>query len=118
MINLLLGIMFWDNFLHMVKYIPWTQGMCNEVVHIEPRSFAFVSDRFKTQIMCNEAVKVDSHTLKFVPVYLRTAGMCERDIEKYLHPMRDVPDNFKTQETPIQLTNRKRLWIWKIECIF
>ena len=48
MINLLLKMMFRNNFLRMVKYIPWTQGMCNEVVHIEPRSSAYISDHFKT----------------------------------------------------------------------
>ena len=36
---------------HMLKYIPWTQEICNRVIHIEPRSLAFVPDRFKTQEM-------------------------------------------------------------------
>ena len=31
----------------MVKYIPWTQGMCNEVIHTEPRSLAFIPDHLK-----------------------------------------------------------------------
>ena len=39
---------------HMLKYIPWTQEMCNESVHIETRFLAFVPDRFKTQEMCKE----------------------------------------------------------------
>ena len=37
--------------LLMLKYTLWRQEMCNEVVHIEPRSLAFVPDRFKTQEM-------------------------------------------------------------------
>ena len=43
--------------LRMLKYIPWTQEMCNDVVHIEPRSLAFVTDHFKTEEMCNQAVR-------------------------------------------------------------
>ena len=86
MIVLLFKMMFRDIFLRMVKYIPWTQGMCNEVVHIEPRSLAFIPDHFKTQAMCNEAVEADPYTLKFVPLHLRTHEMCKRALEKYLHP--------------------------------
>ena len=33
--------------------------MCNEAVSIEPRSLAYVPDRFKTQKMCDEAVDVN-----------------------------------------------------------
>ena len=84
--------------LRMLKYIPWTQGMCNEVVHIEPRTLAFIPDHFKTQKKCNEAVEVDPCTLKFVPVHLRTCEMRKRATEKYLHSMRDVPNHMKTEE--------------------
>ena len=49
MIVLVFKMMLRDIFLHMVKYIPWTQGMCNEVVHTEPRSLASVPDHFKTE---------------------------------------------------------------------
>ena len=82
MINLLLNMMFWNTFLCVVKYIPWTQGMSNEVVHTEPRSLAFIPDHFKTQGMCNKAVEADPYTLKFVPVHHRTHEMCERAAEK------------------------------------
>ena len=98
MISLLLKMMFSDIFLSMVKYIPWTQEMCNEVVHIEPHSLAFIPDLFKTEEMCNKAVGVNLYTLKFIPVCLRTAEICKRAVEKYLCPMRDVPDHLKIQE--------------------
>ena len=88
MINLLLKMMFRDIFLRMVKYIPWTQGMCNEVVHIEPRSLAFIPDHFKTEEMCSMAVEADPYTLKFAPVHLRTHEMFKGALEKYLHPMK------------------------------
>ena len=48
---------FWYILLRMLKYIPWTQEITKEVVHIEPRSLAFVPDRFKTQKMCIMAVE-------------------------------------------------------------
>ena len=47
MINLLLGMKFQDIFLRMVKYIPWTQGMYNEVMHKEPRSFSLITLKHK-----------------------------------------------------------------------
>ena len=72
MIDLLLKMMFPDIFLRMVKYIPCTQGMCDEAIRIEPRSLAFIPDHFKTQEMCNEAVEEDPCTLEFVPGHLRT----------------------------------------------
>ena len=56
----------------MVKYIPCTQGMCDEAIRIEPRSLAFIPDHFKTQEMCNEAVEEDPCTLEFVPGHLKT----------------------------------------------
>ena len=103
MIVLLLKIVFRDVFLRMVKYIPLTQGMCNEVVHIEPRSLEFIPNHFKTQEMCDKAVEVDPYTLKFVPVYLR---MGEMSVEKYLHPMRDVPDPLKHKKCAIKQSRK------------
>ena len=90
MIVLLFKTMLQHISLRVVKYIPWTQGMCNEVIHTEPRSLAFIPDHFKTQSMCDEAVEADPYMLKFVPV--------ERALEKYLYPMRDVPNHLKTRE--------------------
>ena len=95
MTELLFKMMLRDIFLDIVKYIPWTQGMCNEVVHIKQRSSAFLPDHFKAQEMWNEAVEADPYTLKCVPVHIRMAEMCKRIVEKYLHPMRDVPYHLK-----------------------
>ena len=67
-----------------MKYIPWTQEMCNEVVHIEPRSLAFIPDLFKTQEMCDKSFEEGPHTLKFVPLNLRTHEMCYRALEKFM----------------------------------
>ena len=63
MTELLFKMMLRDIFLDIVKYIPWTQGMCNEVVHIKQRSSTFLPDHFKAQEMCNEAVEADPYTL-------------------------------------------------------
>ena len=76
--------------LGMLKYIPWTQEICNKVVHIEPRSLEFVPDLFKTEEMCNEAVEADPYTLRYVPVHLRTQEMCIKVVEKYLYPLKFV----------------------------
>ena len=75
MIVLLLKMIFRDIFLRMVKYIPWIQEMCNEVVHMEPRFLAFIHDLFKTQKMCDNSVEENPHTLKFVPLNLRMHEM-------------------------------------------
>ena len=42
--------------LRMVKYFPWTQGMCDRAVENEPCSLKFVPDHFKTQEICESAV--------------------------------------------------------------
>ena len=33
----------------MLKYIPWTQGMCEKVVGISPGFFIIIPDSFKTE---------------------------------------------------------------------
>ena len=76
-------------FLHMLKYIPWTQEMCSD-------SLAFVPDRLKTQEMCTMTVEVDPYTLRYVPVHLRTQEMCEKGVEKYLYSLKFVPDHPRT----------------------
>ena len=40
----------------ILEYVPWTQRMCKEIVHIEPRFLAIVPDRFKAEEMRNKAV--------------------------------------------------------------
>ena len=72
--------------LRMLKYIPWTQEMCSEVVQIEPWSLAFVPGHFKTQEMCSQAVEKDSHTPRYAPVHLRTQEMCIKAVEKIYTP--------------------------------
>ena len=108
MIDLLFKIIFRDIFLRMVKYIPWTQRMCNEVVHTEPRSLAFITDHFKTQ---ERPVEEDLHTLKFIPVHLRTHEMRKRALEKYLNPVRDVSDHFKAQEMCNKAVEEDPWWL-------
>ena len=73
--------------LTMMKYIPWTQGMCEKAVENKPRSLKFVPDHFKTQEMCNEAIEKAPWLLEYVPVHLRTYEMCERAVEKCLQPL-------------------------------
>ena len=72
--------------LSLLEHIPSTQEMCNEVVHIEPRSMEFIPDHFKTQEMCNEAVEVDPYILRYVSVHLKTEEMCIKAVEKYYTP--------------------------------
>ena len=52
--------MSYKNVPGWIKGIPGhlkTQEICDEAVHMEPRSLAFVPDPFKTEEMCNEAVR-------------------------------------------------------------
>ena len=58
--------------LSMVKYIPWSQGMCDEAVDMEPCSLAYVPDHFKTQRMCERAVEKFLRILEFVPDHFKT----------------------------------------------
>ena len=67
MIDLLFKMMFLDTLLCLVKYIPWTQEMCNKLVHIEPHSLAFIPDHFKRQEMCNEAMRENPAVFFLVP---------------------------------------------------
>ena len=59
---------FWYILLHVLKYVPGTQRVCDEAVRRKPRALAFVIDLFKTEEMCNEAVEKDPCTLRYVPV--------------------------------------------------
>ena len=49
--------------LHMLNYIPGVQGLYDEGVCKEPRSFAFVPDCFKTEEINNNAVEKHPNTL-------------------------------------------------------
>ena len=61
-INKMINLLLKNIFLRMVKYITWTQEMCNQVVHIGPRFLTFIPEHFKTQEMCSKAVEEDPHT--------------------------------------------------------
>ena len=72
--------------------------MCNEELHIEPCSLAFVPDQFKTQKMCDKAIEIDPFTLWHVPDNLKTQRMCFRAVEAGLGLLEYVPDWFVTQQ--------------------
>ena len=79
---LLFKIILRDISLNMVKYISWTQGMCEKAVENEPRSLKFIPDHFKTQGMCERAVEKFPRDLEFVPGHFKTEGMCEGVVGK------------------------------------
>ena len=60
--------------------------MCNEVVHIEPRSLTFVPDHFKTEEMCNQAVEKDPYRLRFIPVHFRTQEIILKQLKNIYTP--------------------------------
>ena len=82
----------------MSENIPWTQGMCNETVHIEPHFSAFIPDYLRTREMCNEAVRREPYTLQYVPDPFITQGMCNEVVHIEARFLAFVPDRFKTQE--------------------
>ena len=83
--------------VNILKYVPGVQGldqrpyslalmpdelktyvwkMYGKSVEDDPRSLAYVPDRFKIQEMCNEAVGRDAYTLDNVPAYIMTQKIC------------------------------------------
>ena len=96
MISSLLKSPFRYILFDLLKYIPWTQEMCNEVVHIEPQSLEFIPDHFKTQDMCSKAVEAAPYTLWYVPVHFRMQEMYKRAIEADLYLLGHVPNHLKT----------------------
>ena len=82
----------------MLKYVPWTQGMWDNVVGISPGFFIIIRDRFKTEKMCSEAVEREALLLYDVPIRFRTQEMYRRAVEKCLHRFRFIPDHLKTQK--------------------
>ena len=71
--------------LSMVKYIPWTQGICDRAVDMGPYSLAYVSDHFKTQEMCKRAVEKFPRALEFVSDHFKTQVMCNEAVEVHPH---------------------------------
>ena len=91
--------------LSMVKYIPWTQGVCDEAVHMEPCSLAYVPDHFKTQGMYERAVEKFPRALEFVPGHFKTQEICNEVVEVdlflfILGRMRYVKELLKNISTP------------------
>ena len=78
MIVLLFKMILQHISLSMVKYIPWTQGMCEEAVHMEPYWLGYVPDHFKTQEMCEKAVEKFPQALEFVSDHFKTQVMLQR----------------------------------------
>ena len=72
--------------------------MCNEAMHIDPYSLAFVLDCFKTQKMCDKSIEIEPFTLWHVPDNLKTKKMCIRAVEAGLGLLEYVPDWFVTQQ--------------------
>ena len=88
-----------------IKEIPndlKTQEMCDEVVHIEPRSLEFVLDRFKTQEMCIEAVRREPYTLDHLPDHFKMQKMCNEAMSNNPTVLFLISDHFKTQEMCIK----------------
>ena len=83
--------------LHMLKYVPGMQEMCDEVVCRKPHSLELIPDIFKTQEMCDEAIGVDPYALWYVPGHLRMREMFERVVENELWLLKYVPDHLKTE---------------------
>ena len=97
-LNKMINFLIQHVIIPMLKYVPWTQGMCDKVVGISPGFLIIIPDRFKTKKMCSEAVEREPLLLYDVPVCFRMKKMCERAVEKCLHSFRFVPNYVKTQE--------------------
>ena len=80
--------------------------MCNEGMHIEPYSLAFVPDCFKTQEMCDKAVEIDPFILWHVPDNLKMQRMCIRAVEADPGLLKYIPDWFVIQQ---------QIKIWRVE---
>ena len=81
MIVLLFKMILQHILLSMVKYIPWTQEMCDEAVDMEPCSLAYVPDHCKKQGMCERALEKFPRALEFVPGHFKTQEMCNEVVE-------------------------------------
>ena len=97
-LNKMINFLIQHVIIPMLKYVPWTQGMCDKVVGISPGFLIIIPNRFKTEKMCSEAVEGEPLLLYDVPVRFKTKKICERAVEKCLHPFRFIPDYLKTQK--------------------
>ena len=95
----------YENVPRWIREIPdrfKTQEMCDEIVGIEPRSFAFVPDHFRTEEMWNDTVIRDAFTLGYVSDNVKTQGMYNEAMHENPAAFFLVPDHFKTQEMCIK----------------
>ena len=72
--------------------------MCNEAIHTDPYSLAFVPDCFKTQKMCDKAINIDPFTQSHDHDNLKMWEMCIRAVEAGLGLLGHIPDWFVTQQ--------------------
>ena len=104
-----------------------TQEMCDEAVHINPLSLAYVSAHFKTQGMCNEAVKNKLRMLLFVPDHFWAQEICNEIMRTMPDAFHRIPDRFNTQKmckkaveegsglleyVPDWFVKREWMWMW------
>ena len=75
-----------------------TQEMCNEAIHTDPYSLAFVPDRFKTQKMCDKAINIEPFTQSHDHDNLKMREMCIRAVEASLGLLGHIPEWFVTQQ--------------------
>ena len=94
----MINFLIWHVIIPMLKYVPWTQGMCDKVVGISPGFLIIILDRFKTEKMCSEAVEHEALLLFDVAIRFRTQEMYRRAVAKCLQPFRFIPDHLKTQK--------------------
>ena len=76
--------------------------MCNDAVHVEPGSLAFVPDHFKTEELCNEEVHRESCALDYIPDHFKIQEMCNEAMYNNPAVFLLIPDCFKIQEIYIK----------------
>ena len=67
-----------------IKEIPnhlKTQEMCDEAVHLNSLSLAYVPDRLRTQEMCNEIMRTMPDAFHRIPDRFKTQEMCIKAVE-------------------------------------
>ena len=90
----------------MSKYIPWTQEMCNEVVHIEPYAPEFILERFKTQDLYTLIEEKDATLALFTDdlqnhEYENVALQAQRDVyQAELEKFQNTITHLRTRYVP------------------
>ena len=78
-----------------------TQEVCNEVVHKNALSLAYVPSRFKTQEMCKEAVRSKLCMALFGPDHFWMQEMCNEIMRNMPDAFHHIPYRFKTHKCVI-----------------